>query len=100
MVAEPEEKARAYLACSRAAIACSKLSLCEMSESGSVSSVIPTYLLGLELLTYSYAPMGFPTPVWAKVVEREIYAQISRASATVEVYEDNTDSITAPVVGS
>lgn len=29
-------------------------------------------LFGLELLVYSYAPTGLPTPVWAKVVEREI----------------------------
>ena len=28
------------------------------------------YLLGFELLVYSYAPIGFPTPDWAKVVER------------------------------
>ena len=54
VVAEPEEKARACLACSSAAIACSKLSL-----------------LGLELREYSYAPMGFPTLVWANVVDRE-----------------------------
>lgn len=29
-------------------------------------------LLGFELLTYSYAPTGFPTPVWANVVDSEI----------------------------
>lgn len=28
-----------------------------------VSSEAPAYLLGFELLTYSYAPIGFPTPV-------------------------------------
>ena len=30
------------------------------------------YRLGFELLEYSYAPIGFPTPVCAKVVESEI----------------------------
>ena len=54
MVAEPEAKASAYLACSRAAIACSKLSR-----------------FGFELREYSCAPIGFPTLVWAKVVERD-----------------------------
>ena len=55
VVAEPEEKARAYFACSRAATAFSKLSR-----------------LGFEDREYSYAPTGLPTAVWAKVVEREI----------------------------
>ena len=32
-----------------------------------------TRLLGFELLVYSYAPIGFPTPCCAKVVEREIW---------------------------
>jgi len=56
VVAEPEEKARAKRACSRAAIARSKLSR-----------------LGLEDREYSYSPTGFPTLVWANVVESEIY---------------------------
>ena len=33
---------------------------------------MPMYLLGLELLVYSYAPTGFPTPVCAKVVDKDI----------------------------
>ena len=37
------------------------------------------YLLGFPLLTYSYAPTGFPTPNWANVVERDIYAVINSA---------------------
>lgn len=57
VVAEPEEKARAWRACSRAAMASSKLSL-----------------FGFELLLYSYKPTGLPTAVCAKVVEREIGA--------------------------
>lgn len=57
MVAEPEEKDKAYLACSRAAIASSKLSL-----------------FGLEEREYSYRPMGLPKDVWANVVEREMGA--------------------------
>jgi hypothetical protein len=55
VVAEPEENASAYLACSRAATAFSKLSR-----------------LGFEEREYSYAPTGLPTEVWAKVVEREM----------------------------
>lgn len=33
-------------------------------------------LFGFELLVYSYKPTGFPTPVWAKVVEREIWSHV------------------------
>lgn len=54
MVAEPEENARAYLACSRAATAVSKFCL-----------------LGFEERVYSN-PMGWPTAVCAKVVDRVI----------------------------
>ena len=72
VVAEPEEKARANLACSSAATACSKLSLCPCQTCFLVFCWIESYLFGLELLIYSYAPIGFPTPVWAKVVERDI----------------------------
>lgn len=72
VVAEPEEKARAKRACSRNAMAFSKFSL---------SPTLTTlqrgyerdYLLGLELLVYSYAPTGLPTPDCANVVERDIY---------------------------
>lgn len=32
-----------------------------------------TRLLGFELLVYSYAPIGFPTPCCANVVESEIW---------------------------
>lgn len=55
VVAEPEEKARAKRACSRAAMARSKLSL-----------------FGFEDLEYSYCPTGFPRLVCAKVVDSEI----------------------------
>ena len=55
VVAEPEENARAYFACSRAATAASKLSR-----------------LGLEDREYSYWPTGLPTADCAKVVEREM----------------------------
>ena len=54
VVADPEEKARAYLACSSAATASSKL-----------------VRLGLELRIYSYAPTGLPTEVCANVVESD-----------------------------
>ena len=57
MVAEPEEKARAYLACSSAAMAVSKL-----------------VRFGFEERVYSKLPMGWPTEDWAKVVEREIWS--------------------------
>lgn len=73
MVAEPDEKARANLACSSAAIAFSKFSLLYISFSCSnVFISCPAYRFGLELLVYSYAPIGLPTPVCAKVVDREI----------------------------
>lgn len=65
MVADPDENARACLAFSSAAMAVSKLSR-----------------LGFEERLYSYLPIGLPTLVCAKVVEREM------------------DSITAPVTGS
>ncbi|KAL1862692.1 hypothetical protein VTK73DRAFT_6682 [Phialemonium thermophilum] len=55
VVALPEENASAYLACSRAATAVSKL-----------------VRLGLLLRLYSYSPTGLPTLVWAKVVDREM----------------------------
>lgn len=55
VVAEPDEKARAWRACSKAATAVSKLCL-----------------FGLDDLVYSYAPMGWPTADWANVVLRVI----------------------------
>ena len=60
VVALPDEKARANLACSRAAIAFSKLSL-----------------FGFALLEYSYSPTGFPTAVCPKVVESESWQSVS-----------------------
>ena len=57
-----------------------------------------TRLLGFELLVYSYAPIGFPTPCCAKVVESEIW--------TIQDYHHRrefgwlTGSMTAPVTGS
>lgn len=81
MVAEPEEKARAYLACSRAAIQVSKL-----------------VLLGFADRVYSYSPTGFPTAVWAKVVEREIWECQGKDMCMQE--GRYTDSMTAPVTGS
>ena len=72
VVADPDEKAKAKLACSRAATACSKLFLkaCQKTRTAAESDL--HYRFGFELLVYSYAPRGLPTPVWAKVVEREI----------------------------
>ena len=72
VVADPDEKARANLACSRAATACSKLSLEARQKRWKAPESDLHYRLGFELLVYSYAPTGLPTPVWAKVVEREI----------------------------
>lgn len=56
VVAEPEENARAWLACSRAAMAVSRL-----------------VRLGLEEREYSCVPIGWPTLDCANVVEREIW---------------------------
>ena len=72
VVADPDEKARANLACSRAATACSKLSLAACQKAWKAPEPELHYRLGFELLVYSYAPMGLPTAVCAKVVEREI----------------------------
>lgn len=55
VVEEPEENASAYLACSSAATAFSKLSR-----------------FGFEDRVYSYRPTGLPTDVCANVVESEI----------------------------
>lgn len=84
VVADPDEKARANLAFSRAATACSKLSLkcVRRARKGPGSDFV--YRLGFELLVYSYTPMGLPTAVCAKVVEREIWINqqsFSRAEA-------------------
>ena len=48
------------------------ISVPSVSEYLSMKRTI-TRLLGFELLVYSYAPIGFPTPCWAKVVESEIW---------------------------
>lgn len=69
-----------------------------ISQSRSNSSGHRTDLFGFELLTYSYAPTGWPTPFCAKVVERDIYF-IERTSKKVK-QASLTDSITAPVTGS
>ncbi len=55
VAALPDEKARAYLACSRAATMVSKLAR-----------------FGLLLRLYSNSPTGLPTAVWAKVVDSEM----------------------------
>lgn len=55
VAAEPEEKARPNLPCSRAATACSKPSR-----------------LGLADREYSYSPTGWAAALWAKVVDREM----------------------------
>lgn len=65
VVAEPDENANACFACSSAATAVSKLSR-----------------FGFDDRLYSYLPIGLPTLVCAKVVERDM------------------DSMTAPVTGS
>ena len=72
VVADPDEKARANLACSRAATACSKLSLEACQNRWKAPEADIRYRFGFELLVYSYGPTGLPTPVCAKVVEREI----------------------------
>jgi hypothetical protein len=80
VVAEPDEKASACLPCSRAATACSKLSLREVKISSEATMDIGSrkyeigenYLLGFALRAYSYCPIGFPIAVWANVVESEI----------------------------
>lgn len=75
VVAEPDEKARAKRACSRAATAFSKLSLQYICQAKIFSGHrCAADLFGFELLVYSYAPTGFPTPVWANVVDSEIYS--------------------------
>lgn len=71
VVAEPDEKASANRACSRAATAVSKLSLSSY-QSETTMRTCCEYLFGFELRTYSYAPTGLPTPICAKVVDREI----------------------------
>lgn len=76
VVADPDEKARANLACSRAATACSKLSLEACQKACKTPDSNHSYRFGFELLVYSYAPTGWPTPVCAKVVEREICMNI------------------------
>ena len=48
-------------------------------DSERVIANVPKYLFGFELLTYSYAPTGFPTLVWAKVVESDIWAHVNRS---------------------
>jgi len=70
VVAEPDEKPSAYLACSRAATAFSKLSR-----------------LGFEDLEYSYSPTGFPTAVCAYVVDSEIYSRLATILREVERYD-------------
>ena len=77
MAEEPEEKARAKRACSSAATAFSKLSLYGAGNSQTTGpwqreTTGVKDRFGLELLVYSYAPTGLPTPVWANVVDREI----------------------------
>ena len=53
VVADPDEKARAYLACSRAATACSKLSLKRVRRHEMGTGSVLRYRLGFELLVYS-----------------------------------------------
>jgi hypothetical protein len=58
VVAEPDEKASAYFACSRAATACSKLSLRNVraysfARSSQLCLRAVTYRFGFELLVYS-----------------------------------------------
>ena len=45
--------------------------------------LLGAYLLGFELLVYSNAPTGLPTPVCAKVVEREIWNYINRCLVNI-----------------
>jgi hypothetical protein len=58
-----------------------------------------TYRLGFEERAYSYSPTGFPTSVWAKVVEREICTS-QRLDPQKKGSGKRTASMTAPVTGS
>ena len=59
-------------------MAFSKLSLQEEFRTCFDIINVETCLFGFELLLYSYAPTGFPTPVCAKVVDKEICSHLAR----------------------
>ena len=61
VVADPDEKAKAKLACSRAAKVCSKMFLKACQKTRKVAESDIHYRFGFELLVYSYAPRGKPT---------------------------------------